>query len=361
MFPPNTRTVIQTVTVEAIDLPLFEPFLIATGQFPAANSVLVRIELDNGVVGLGEAGPSLTSGGETSATIQAAIREMVTLLIGQDAAQWRTIAELLLTHFAAHSCARAAVEMALLDAITRTYSIPMYVWFGGATHSIETDISISIVTPDHARDLARTYAARGMNTIKIKVSGHLAEDEARIVAVRDGAPNAAIMIDGNQGYTVTGALRLLHQLDRHGIIPTLFEQPLHRDDWNGMVALTAQSSVPIAADEMVHSTADAMRVATLHAAHVINIKLVKSTILGALDIIGICRAARLGLMIGEMMESRLSTAVAAHLAAGTGGFSFCDLDTPMLINGDPFHGGYSQNGPHYELSEIRAGHGVERW
>lgn len=357
----NQATTIRAVSVEPLDLPLYEPFVIATGQFPAANNVLVRVELEGGAVGLGEASPSLSSGGETQGTVLAATNEMANLLPGRDAANWRAVAEFLLHNFEAHSCARAAVEMALLDAITRHYGVPLYHWFGGAASSVETDLTIPIVDPLHARELAAQIAARGIRTIKIKVGGDLAVDEARVLAIHKGAPGVNLQLDGNQGYDAPGALRLLETLEKRGIRPILFEQPTHKDDWDGLAAVTARSPVPIAADECVHSPADALRVVRMHAAHVINIKLMKSTFLGALDIIGICRAAQVGLMIGAMMESRLACAAAAHFVAGVGGFRYVDLDTPMLINGEMFHGGYAQTGGVYDLSDVQAGHGVERW
>ncbi len=357
----GASTIITAVQVERLDLPLFEPFVIATGEFPAANNTLVRVELADGTVGLGEGSPSLSSGGETARTVLLAAREMTTLLEGRDAARWRDIAAFLLANFEAHSCARAAVEMAVLDALTRHYHIPLYQWFGGAGTAVETDMTIPIVIPDHARELAGQIAARGIRSIKIKVGGDREQDVARVVAIHEGAPDAAILLDGNQGYDVAGALRLLRVLERHGIEPILFEQPVHKDDWEGLVAVTARSPVPVAADECVHSPAEALRVVRNRAADVINIKLMKSTFLGALDIVGICRASRTGLMVGAMMESRLATAAAAHFVAGTGGFRYVDLDTPMLINGDPFHGGYSQTGGVYDLSEVQAGHGVEKW
>ncbi len=351
-------TIIRVVTVEPLDLPLYEPFTITTGTFLAANNVVARVELESGVTGLGEASPSLSSGGETQATVLAAARAMAEILPGRDAARWRELAEMLLANFEAHSCARAAVEMALLDALTRAYQIPLWQWFGGASSQVRTDLTIPIVAVEHARAKAAEIAARGIQAIKIKVGGDMAEDEARVVAIHEGAPACSLQLDGNQAYDPPGALRLLARLERRGVVPTLFEQPVHRFDWAGLVEMTARSPVPIAADESIHTPADALRAAREHAAHVINIKLMKSTLLGALDIVAICRASRMGIMIGAMMESRLATAVSAHFAAGMGGFGFIDLDTPMLIDGDPFTGGYAQTGGLYDLAIADAGHGV---
>jgi len=94
------------------------------------------------------------------------------------------------------------------------------------------------------------------------------------------------------------------------------------------------------------------------AANVINIKLMKSGIVEALDIAAVCRAAHVELMVGAMMESRLAIATAAHLVAGLGGFRFVDLDTPLLLAADPFSGGYMQDAFTYTLDAAGGGHGV---
>lgn len=65
-------------------------------------------------------------------------------------------------------------------------------------------------------------------------------------------------------------------------------------------------------------------------------------------------------MVGAMIESRIAISAAAHLVAGLGGFSYIDLDTPMLLTEDPFTGGYEQQGGVYDVSSIKSGLGIER-
>ncbi|MGH2478832.1 MAG: enolase C-terminal domain-like protein, partial [Ktedonobacteraceae bacterium] len=96
------------------------------------------------------------------------------------------------------------------------------------------------------------------------------------------------------------------------------------------------------------------------AVNVVNIKLMKAGIVDALDIAALCRATHTGLMVGAMIESRLAIAAAAHLVAGLGGFSFIDLDTPMLLAEDPFTGGFEQHAGVYDLSQVKSGLGIER-
>lgn len=358
---PNNKhapTTIVSLTAEPLDVPLLEPFAISTGRITAARNVLVRVRLSNGIEGLGEAAPFPPSGGETQETSLAAIGGMLPVVEGYDVAQWRTIASRLTASFEHQAAARAAVEAAMLDALTRSWGIPLYKYLGGAVSEVETDITIPIESPEHMRDLARRYAERGAATLKIKVGVDVDDDLDRVLAVVEGAPDCDIMLDGNQGYTPTEALDLLRSLASEDVTPILFEQPTHRHDLDGLKYVTDRAGVPIAADESVHTAADALRIARMGAANVINIKLMKSGFAEALDIAAICRAAHIELMVGAMMESRLGIMASASLVAGIGGFRYIDLDTPMLLSSDPFEGGYIHRGMVYALDGAAPGMGV---
>jgi L-Ala-D/L-Glu epimerase len=355
-----SRTTIRSVTVEPLNIPLLEPFTIATGTTTEARNVLNTITLEDGSVGYGESAPFSPSTGETQETALAAARGCAELLKSKDAAHWRILSKLLRGVFFSQMTAIAGIEMALLDALTHSYGIPLYVFFGGAATTVVTDISIPLVTPEHAYDLAKAIVARGITTIKIKVGGDIREDVARVQAVREAAPGIGLMLDANQGYTASEALLCLEALDDHGIRPLLMEQPVHKDDYEGLAYITHHTTVPIAADESASNAAAASRLIKMGAVNVVNIKLMKAGILEALDIAALCRVNCKGLMIGAMIESRLAIAAAAHLAAGLGGFSFIDLDTPMLLAEDPFTGGYEQRGGIYDVSSVKSGLGIER-
>ncbi len=72
------------------------------------------------------------------------------------------------------------------------------------------------------------------------------------------------------------------------------------------------------------------------------------------------RATGLGLMVGGMVETELAMTTSACFAAGLGGFSFVDLDTPLFMASRPLAGGYEQKGARLSLAGIQAGHGVSR-
>ena len=63
-------------------------------------------------------------------------------------------------------------------------------------------------------------------------------------------------------------------------------------------------------------------------------------------------------MIGGNVESILAMTVSACFAAGQGGFSFADLDTPFFLASNPFDGGYAIDGGLISVAHIGAGHGV---
>jgi L-alanine-DL-glutamate epimerase-like enolase superfamily enzyme len=221
-------------------------------------------------------------------------------------------------------------------------------------------MSIPLVTPEHGYELAKDAVARGITSIKIKVGGDIRDDVARVEAIREAAPGVGLMLDANQGYTANEALLCLEALDDRDIRPLLMEQPVHKDDYEGLRYVTQHTAVPIAADESAYSPANVAHLIAMGAINVVNIKLMKSGFVEALDIAAVCRSTHTQLMIGAMMESRLAIAAAAHLAAGLGGFSFIDLDTPMLLAEDPFTGGYEQRGGIYDVSGVKSGLGIER-
>ncbi|MGZ3643920.1 MAG: mandelate racemase/muconate lactonizing enzyme family protein [Ktedonobacteraceae bacterium] len=355
-----SSTTIRTVTVEPLNIPLLEPFTIATGSVSEANNVLITITLADGSIGYGESAPFSPSTGETQETALAAAQGCATLIEGKDAAHWRILSKLMRSVYFSQMTAIAGIEMALLDALAHSYGIPLYIFFGGASTSIETDMSIPMVTPEHGYELAKDVVARGIHCIKIKVGGDIRDDVARVETIREGAPGLGLTLDANQGYTAHEALLCLEALDDRDIRPLMMEQPVHKDDHEGLRYVTQHTTVPIAADESAYNAASVAHLIAMGAVNVVNIKLMKCGFVEALDIAAVCRATHTQLMIGAMIESRLATSAAAHFVAGLGGFRYIDLDTPMLLADDPFIGGYEQRGGVYDVSGVKSGLGIER-
>jgi L-alanine-DL-glutamate epimerase-like enolase superfamily enzyme len=355
----STPTTVRALTVERLDIALHAPFGIAGGAQDIARNLLVAVELADGTRGYGEAAPFPAFNGETQALAQAAVEAARATVEGADAREWRRLALALRSAIGPVGSAQCAIETALLDAWTRHAGIPLWAFFGGASSSLETDMTITTGSVAQAADAARAIAARGIRTIKTKIGGgKLDIDVERIQAIHAAAPDAPLILDGNGGYTADYALQLMALLKQHDIPVALLEQPVPRADWEGLCQIARWAGAPVAADESLSSASDALRIAQDRAAQVVNIKLMKCGIAEALDIAAVARTAGLGLMIGGMVESILAMTMSACFAAGQGGFTFVDLDTPLFMADNPFAGGMRYQGGHLELGHITAGHGV---
>jgi L-alanine-DL-glutamate epimerase-like enolase superfamily enzyme len=350
---------IVKLAARRLDVPLERPFTIALGTMRQVTNVLVELSLEDGVVGLGEAAPFPELTGETQATCLAAIDDLEGLVVGQDAFAYRRISRSLAGALFAQTSARAAVEMALLDALTHALALPLHRFLGGARTQLSSDVTIPIEPPDEAARQAAKLADRGITIIKTKVGGQPEADIERVLAIVKAAPGCRLILDANQGFSPKEAVRFLDRLAGYGVQPVLYEQPVERHDLEGLRYVRERVRVPVAADEAVSNAADAMAIARASAADVVNIKLMKcGGLVEALDIVSVCRAANIGLMIGGMIESRVGMNAAAHLACGTGAFEFVDLDTHLVLADDPFEGGFEQDGPRIDLSKVNRGAGI---
>ncbi|MGE5348185.1 MAG: dipeptide epimerase [Actinomycetota bacterium] len=338
-----SRMFVEPLTIE------MDPFPIALGVMTHLDNAFVRIVLENGIEGYGEAAPIMTISGENQQTILGTLNSCREFIVGQDINNYRSIAYTLKSAFWAQATARCAIEMALLDAYTKTLGIPFYNFLGGTENRVETDYTIAIVPAGQARKEAAELAAGGFRVIKTKVGVSLKEDVDRVLAIRDGAPGCGILIDANQGYSPKTALRFINEVVNQGIYPVMFEQPVHRDDLAGMKYVRDNTEILVGADESVFTRADAINIVRTGCADAINIKLMKSCIIEALDIAAVARSANLKLMIGCMVETNLALGCAVHFAAGVGGFEFIDLDPSFDISECPVSGGPVYRAPYWTI------------
>lgn len=321
------------------------PFESAKRRSTTAENVRVTLALAGGITGYGEASPAPYVTGESPEGVLAALTAAAPALVGQDAARVERWSAILREALPSAPTARSALEMALLDALARSWGIPLSTYFGGSVDEVRTDLTIPIAPADRAARTAAGAASMGYRSLKIKVGGSdRDEDLARVYAVSQAAPRARIRLDANQAFDVDEALAFLAECERLSIPVELMEQPVPREDWEGLAEVTRRSRVPVFADEAVVDDRAALRVAATGAAHGINIKVAKAGLLGALRIIAIARAGGLKLMLGCMLESTLGIGASLHLACGTGAFDYLDLDAHTLIGLVPEGRPFAQHG-----------------
>jgi L-alanine-DL-glutamate epimerase-like enolase superfamily enzyme len=341
------------VTVEPLDLPLREPFEIALGTQHAAENVLVRVELADGTVGVGEGSPDPPVTGETQASTLETCRAAADLVEGRDVREYRAIGRALRQTFPTAVSTTFAVETALLDAYCRERAMPLSELFGGPPTPIETDLTVGICDPEEARRRADRATDEEFAHLKVKVGTDVDADVERVVAVAEAAPDAALAVDANQGWTPKEAERFVTAATDRGVDLELVEQPVPADDVAGLARARERVPVPVAADESLFTPADAVRLVRAEAADVFNVKLGKSGVLAAADIARVAEAANLELMVGCMLESAVGIHTSAHLVAGLGTFSHVDLDGNQLLAEDVVD---RERGPTIDLDG--PGHGV---
>ncbi|XP_027341209.1 L-Ala-D/L-amino acid epimerase isoform X2 [Abrus precatorius] len=375
--PPITfgfKNLLETFTIDVhraenrpLNVPLIAPFTIASSRLDKVENVAIRIELSNGAVGWGEAPilPFVTAEDQSIAMAKAFeacafLRRCPALTLGSMLGE---IGRMLSGH--EFASVRAGVEMAIIDAAANSIRVPLWRLFGGASNSITTDITIPIVSPAEAAELASKYYKEGFKTLKLKVGKNLKADIKVLQAIRVAHPICQFILDANEGYNSEEAVEVLEKLHDIGLNPVLFEQPVHRDDWEGLqyVSKIAREryGVSVAADESCRSLVDVYKIVEGNLVDVINIKLAKVGVMGALDIIEKAKAAGLDLMIGGMVETRLAMGFAGQLAAGLGCFKFIDLDTPLLLSEDPVLEGYQVSGATYKFRNARGHGGFLHW
>jgi L-alanine-DL-glutamate epimerase-like enolase superfamily enzyme len=314
------------LTASPLDLRLRDSFRIARGTQTVAENVLVEIRYGDRT-GRGEAAPSPFYG-ESRATVLAILPRLAEVL-GPDPfaiqAAWRGMARMIGGNFAA----KAAVETALFDLVAQLADQPHWrLWGLDAAACPPTSFTIGLDTPERMAEKAR--AATEFPILKVKVG--VADDVARVRAVRAARPEAMLRLDANGGWNPKEAVRRLNELAPLGI--ELIEQPVEATDYDGLRFVREHAPMPVFADESCVRLEDVPRLAGR--VDGIVVKLAKcGGLRPARAIMSAAHAHDLRCMLGCMIESSLGISALANLAPNA---DLCDLDGHLLIDDDPFVG-----------------------
>ncbi|WP_438748005.1 N-acetyl-D-Glu racemase DgcA [Pararhizobium sp. O133] len=304
----------RAMTTAVEHFPIAGSFTISRGSKTTASVVTCTLA-QAGFIGRGECVP-YGRYGETIDTVLAAIEAIRPLIeSGIDRVQLRDAMPA--------GAARNAVDCALWDLQAKTAGTRASAIAGVEEPlALTTAYTLSLGEPDAMAAQATKYAHRAL--LKIKVG--TADDASRIRAVRAAAPDSAIILDANEGWTEGNLAHHFAVCLDAGI--SLIEQPLPAGK-DGFLAEIARP-VPVCADESVHKTEDLAKMAGLYDA--VNIKLDKTGgLTEALRMRDAARALNLKIMVGCMVGTSLGMAPAVLLAQGA---EFVDLDGPLLLAQD---------------------------
>lgn len=185
-----------------------------------------------------------------------------------------------------------------------------------------TDYTIAI---DTVENMVAKMKEKPWPIYKIKVG---VEGDLEMVTELRKHTDAVFRVDANAGWTLEQALQKILLLKELGV--EFVEQPLAKDDWEGMKVLFEKSPLPLIADESCVAEADVEKCHNHF--HGINIKLTKcSGITPARRMIKRAKELGMSVMVGCMNESSVGTAAIAQLAPM---LDYVDMDGPLLLEED---------------------------
>jgi L-alanine-DL-glutamate epimerase-like enolase superfamily enzyme len=165
--------------------------------------------------------------------------------------------------------------------------------------------------------------------IKVKLGGPGDVDNLRRIRARY---KGLLQVDANTAWSPADAVRVLREIEPLGI--ELAEQPVAREDLDGLRWVRERSGIPVFADESCHYAADIANLAGR--VDGVNLKIMKSGgIREMLRTIHAARAHGMKVMLGSMIESSLALSAAAQVAPLA---DYLDLDGHWLLKHDPFAG-----------------------
>lgn len=321
------------IEVKTKRLNLTHTWTIARNASDFKSNVFVKIERD-GITGYGEAAPNVRYGENAELTTKK-IKQAKKIFEKNDLFHFTGIKEAMDKTVLNQSCAKAALDIALMDWVGKALNTPLYKMFGLNTSKAPvTSFSIGIDTPEVIKQ--KVKEAEPFPILKIKV-GKKNDDE--IIAAVRSVTDKPIRVDANEGWkNKEEALEKIQWLKTQGV--EFIEQPMPSEMIEETAWLRERVDMPIIADEAVKTAADIPKLAKAYDG--INIKLMKSGgIQEALRMIQIAKALNMKIMLGCMIESSVAISAAAHLAPYV---DWADLDGNLLISNDPFSGVKVKNG-----------------
>ncbi|MFG1922986.1 o-succinylbenzoate synthase [Cryptosporangium sp. NPDC048952] len=331
------------VQLRRISMPLVSPFRTSFGTQTARDLLLVGVTVDD-VEGWGEC-VAMTSPVYSAEYLDAAadvLRQFFVPAIraaGSIAAQ--DVARVLLP-FKGHYMAKAALEMAILDAELRASGRSFGQELGAVRDRVPCGVSVGIMdSVPQLLDAVGGYLDEGYVRIKLKIEPGWDTEPVRAVRERFG-DDVLLQVDANTAYTL-GDARQLARLDPFDLL--LIEQPLEEDDILGHAQLARLIRTPVCLDESITSARTAAAAIRLEACSIVNIKPGRvGGYLEARRIHDVCVAHGVPVWCGGMLETGLGRAANVALAAlpgftlpgdtsGSGRYYATDITEPFVLDG----------------------------
>ncbi len=293
-----------------VRIKMLEPFRISSGEVSDKDAIVVRVS-DGDAFGWGES--SAMPGGFYSAETPDScerdlVEDVLPSLVGRAFASVQELeAELTGSRFV-----RAAVETAAWELCARKQGVSLRSMFGIADRPVPSGLAVGLYS--YVRDLKEAlfrYGARDYQRLKIKIKR--GQDVELVASVREWLGDFPLFVDANADYTAD-EIGVFRELDRFRLM--MYEQPLGKDDFEGLAALQRAVATPVCCDESIECADDARRAIEMGACRIVNIKLQRvGGYLEAFRILDECQRHGIPLWMGTMPELGIGSAQALVMAA----------------------------------------------
>lgn len=240
---------IAGIDIFAFELPVQNgPYRMASGELWSADTSIVKLVADSGLVGWGEVCPvGPTYQQQHARGARAALEEIAPHLIGAPLDGINTLHNRMDAALNGHAYAKAAIDIAFHDLLGKHYGVGVAELLGGAlTRRVPSYYACGVGEPDEVVHIAAEKVAQGFPRLQIKIGGRAVEVDIEVVRkVHERIGDSArIAVDGNRGMTGRDAIRLSNVCRD---IPFVLEQPCNTLE--EMVSIRSQLVHPLYIDE----------------------------------------------------------------------------------------------------------------
>ena len=307
---------IKSITVSQKNINLREAFVTALRRVESYLVIEVKVELVNGLIGIGECVATPQIAGDS-------FEEIWRELNSKQITELNEISPAVIADLEIFPSSKAALDMAWWNLE------PM------PECSVATDVTIPIAALSELPSIVEKRVAAGFNSFKLKVEqDSIPNLLRRIEIIREIAGDQVLIrIDPNQGWQLDYALRAVTELANTGAFIEYLEQPLHKFDLPGHKKLAAESAIPLMADESCFSLHELPAVIDSGAFHFLNVKILKcGGITPAIELAQQAKAAGLQVSVGSMMEGEAGIRAAIFVAQQVAPEVVHDLDAAWWIS-----------------------------
>jgi len=306
---------LTSVELLRLRMPLVSAFRTSFGVQTARDVLLVVAHTSDGGVGYGEC-VALADPVYSEEYVEGAAhvleRYLVPAVMACNGLTAARVSELT-SGFVGQRMAKAALELAVLDAQLQESGMSLAAYLGGTRDRVDVGVSVGITdTVDELVETVGGYREQGYGRVKLKIEPGF--DLEPVAAVREAfGPDLPLQVDGNTAYHAKD-LAHLARLDEFGLL--LIEQPFEHDALDLHVELARRCTTPICLDETLTSAAVTARAVMTGACSIANIKAARmGGYLEARRTHDVAQALDTPVWCGGMLETGLGRAANLALAS----------------------------------------------